>query len=530
MSAAFDAIIIGAGPAGSTAAIRLACAGWSVAIIEKREFPRRKVCGECIAASNLPLLDALGIGEEFDALAGPDLQRVGLFVGSRRIIAPLPAMADARHRWGRALGREHLDTLLLARAHALGVGVWQPWSVKQHDTDGDLHRCMLTRPGEDAGVHLHAPVLIDAHGSWEPAPREGISGKSTRKPPHHDSDLLAFKATWRHSQLEPGLLPVLAFPGGYGGMVLGDHGRVTLAFCIRRDALQRARTDHPGASAAQAAFAHVRAHCAGIADVVDAATLTGSWLAVGPLQPGIRTAAQGNGQFAIGNAAGEAHPILGEGMSMAIQSAWLLSDQLIAHRAHATASAGKRSDWSSLGLDYTRAWRAHFAPRLRFAAVCAHLAMRPQMAAPLLPLLQRWPTLLTQGARIAGKVRQSVVSASATAITLPPDHPPIPRQPHFHPQESTMSTDNASTFEVLRDVIAKDHGLDAAGLTPTTPLAELTIDSLGLIELIFTLEERFNVVADNVPADLPTLGSVADYIDGLRANQAASSPEPGAAT
>ena len=90
-----------------------------------------------------------------------------------------------------------------------------------------------------------------------------------------------------------------------------------------------------------------------------------------------------------------------------------------------------------------------------------------------------------------------------------------------------MSTDNASTFDVLREVIAKDHGLDTSSLTPSTPLAALTIDSLALIELIFTLEDRFEVVADNVPADLPTLGSVADYIDGLRANKTAASPDPG---
>ncbi|MEO5962347.1 MAG: phosphopantetheine-binding protein [Thermomonas sp.] len=90
-----------------------------------------------------------------------------------------------------------------------------------------------------------------------------------------------------------------------------------------------------------------------------------------------------------------------------------------------------------------------------------------------------------------------------------------------------MSSDDASTFEVLREVMAKDHGLDPANLTPNTALSELTIDSLALIELIFTLEDRFNVVADNVPADLPTLGSVADYIDGLRVNQTAANSDPG---
>lgn len=420
MSTTFDAIIIGAGPAGSTAAIRLASAGWSVAIVEKREFPRRKVCGECIAASNLPLLDALGVGEQFDALAGPGLKRVGLFVGQRKIMAPLPPMQHERHRWGRALGREHLDTLLLARAAALGVQVFQPWAVKQHDADGDMHVCMLSRAGDPADMALQGQVLIHAHGSWEPVPHDAAQGDAARKPRHRNNDLLAFKSTWRDTRIEPGLLPVLAFPGGYGGMVLGDHGMTTLAFCIRRDVLQKARTTRAGMSAAQAAFAHVQASCAGVGEGLDHAELVGSWLAVGPLQPGIRAETQGDGQFAIGNAAGEAHPILGEGMSMAIQSAWLLSDSLIAHREQMPALAVP--NWSTVAPAYARAWRINFAPRLRFAAICAHLAMRPQAAAPLLHLLQRWPGLLTHGARIAGKVRQSAVPATIAAGPLSVGH------------------------------------------------------------------------------------------------------------
>lgn len=91
-----------------------------------------------------------------------------------------------------------------------------------------------------------------------------------------------------------------------------------------------------------------------------------------------------------------------------------------------------------------------------------------------------------------------------------------------------MSTDGASTFDVLREVLAKDHGLAVEGLTPDTQLADLTIDSLALIELIFTLEDRFNVVADNVPADLPSLGSVAEYIDGLRRSKDGVAAEPDA--
>ncbi|HTJ02570.1 MAG TPA: FAD-dependent oxidoreductase, partial [Methylovirgula sp.] len=48
----YDAIVIGAGPAGATSALALARRGWSVALIEKTLFPRRKVCGEFISASN----------------------------------------------------------------------------------------------------------------------------------------------------------------------------------------------------------------------------------------------------------------------------------------------------------------------------------------------------------------------------------------------------------------------------------------------------------------------------------------------
>ncbi len=79
---------------------------------------------------------------------------------------------------------------------------------------------------------------------------------------------------------------------------------------------------------------------------------------------------------------------------------------------------------------------------------------------------------------------------------------------------STPTTDG-QTFAILRELIAKDHAIAPETLTPETPLQSLEIDSLALIELIFTLEERFDVVADKVPDDLPTLGSVADYIDGL---------------
>src|SRR2546423_14900087 len=60
----YDAIIIGGGPAGATAGILLARAGWRVVIVEKAAFPRRKVCGEFISATTWSLLDEMGICRE----------------------------------------------------------------------------------------------------------------------------------------------------------------------------------------------------------------------------------------------------------------------------------------------------------------------------------------------------------------------------------------------------------------------------------------------------------------------------------
>ena len=54
-----DALVVGGGPAGSTAALVLARAGWRVGIVEKCAFPRRKVCGEFISATTWPLLRAM---------------------------------------------------------------------------------------------------------------------------------------------------------------------------------------------------------------------------------------------------------------------------------------------------------------------------------------------------------------------------------------------------------------------------------------------------------------------------------------
>ncbi len=396
MKLCYDAIVVGAGPAGSTAAILLALAGWSVALIEKQPFPRRKVCGACIGAGNLALLDALGIGDEFARRAGPELREVALYCGDRVVHAPLPAAPDERHRWGRALGRAAFDQLLLERARALGVNLWQPWIVRTVDGSAGAFQCGIGARAAPDLTDLHAPVLIMANGSWEGNP--GDSRRVTRRP----GDLFAFKANFSCSRLVPGVLPVISFAGGYGGLVIAENGELTLAGCIRRDALRRCRSAAPGQTAGEAFERYLRASTAALGDALAGARREGAWLGIGPIQPGIRAPwSRADGRFMIGNAAAEAHPIIGEGITMAMQSAWLLCVGLIAAgRSSASADTLRR-----VGGDYARRWRRTFAPRLHLAATLAHLAMRPWLAPIVWPLIARAPWLMTATARGAGKAR-----------------------------------------------------------------------------------------------------------------------------
>jgi flavin-dependent dehydrogenase len=387
---AFDAIIIGAGPAGSSAAILLARAGWKVALVERQNFPRRKVCGECIAATNLPLLEKLGVGVAFQALAGPPLKRVALISGEHFIHADLPALPGTARPWGKALGREHLDLLLLQQAERAGAALFQPWTVYATEGEAGNWRCGLRASSHSETLDISAPILIAASGSWSPHPAR----------PSRAGDLLAFKANFLNADLPPGLLPVLSFRGGYGGMVVSDTGITTFACCIRRDQLVQCRQRSRGLSAGEAIEAYLKANCVHVKRTLKGAQRAGSWLATGPIRPGIHLDSSGTEAFLIGNAAGEAHPLIGEGISMAIQSAWLLADMLIEQEGIALHRTGQQL----IRQEYAKRWRQLFARRLHFAAALAHLAMRPRLAGSLLPLLRRHPGLLTCTAKWCGKI------------------------------------------------------------------------------------------------------------------------------
>ncbi len=136
------------------------------------------------------------------------------------------------------------------------------------------------------------------------------------------------------------------------------------------------------------------------------------WLSVGPLRPRVRVGGACR-MFSVGNAAGESHPLIGEGMNMALHSAFMLASHLTEQPVRAIDGDRAREIHRKYGAE----WRSAFEPRLRFAAILAHIAMRPSLSRPVTRLLRRWPQLLTAAAELAGKARSPVAPSFLLAGT-----------------------------------------------------------------------------------------------------------------
>ena len=383
-----DALVIGAGPAGATAALLLARGGLSVLAVEKSAFPRRKVCGEYISATTWPLLHELGAGH-LEANAGPLVHAVGFFAGEHMAASPMPLLGE---RAGRAVRREILDTALADLAGIAGAEVRQPTTVSSCERVGDAFvACLQDEDG--SGEQVRARVVIDAHGSWERAPHASAA-KALRR----DSDLLGFKAHFAEARLAHGLMPLVLFPGGYGGLVAVDERHVSFSCCVRRDALRAIRERSRSQPAGEALLDHVMRSCRGVREALAQAWRASPWLAAGPIRPGIRPLHEA-GTFFVGNAAGEAHPLVAEGISMAIQSARLAAAALL------DASKLDAAALEEAGRRYAAQWRANFSARLRASSAYAALLMAPATRRAGIGLIAAVPSTLTLGARWSGKAR-----------------------------------------------------------------------------------------------------------------------------
>jgi geranylgeranyl reductase family protein len=311
----YDAIIVGAGPAGSTCAYRLATAGASVLLLDRAHFPRDKPCGGAVTARALRELPV-----EIDDVVERVVSRFELRLRHRRgfsrtAMVPLAYMTQ----------RRRLDSYLVARAVDVGAELRDGTGARQVRQDG-VDGCS-------------AAVVIGADGA------NGICRRALASAPKH-RHAVALEGNFHHDDAslqhytQRLVLEFGTIPGGYGWIF------------PKRDHL------NVGVGGWKSEAPHLRRHLARLCEAhgLDLAALENVRGHHLPFRT--RGAALAENRIAlIGDAAGLADPLSGDGIYEAALSAKLAAK-------HALGILGGEE---TSFRDYARELKAELAPLMRIS-------------------------------------------------------------------------------------------------------------------------------------------------------------------
>jgi geranylgeranyl reductase family protein len=359
----FDVAIIGAGPAGSSAAISLARCGYAVALVDKQVFPREKLCGDFVSPINIPLFRALGVEQQ---LLSQEHGSVGAFrmtsaLGDA-VDVPLPS-CHGQSLVGLGLSRAHLDHALLQKAQSEGASVFQGVTVQELKSTANGWHVRLNSPA--AIDELSAAMLIGADGrNSRVAHRLGLSGKSAMH-----GRAIGFQIRLRCPDRLGGRIEIHLFPGGYAGLI--GLGGEMLNLCLAIDKT-RLPDRHPAQFLLQACLPQnprLRA-------VLERSSVVGEVRSVYPVYfPPRRGYA--DRAVLVGDAARVNEPVTGEGIYFAMKSGMIAAtviDQALC-----------RGDLSAVQLSsYARECGRAFRTRRGLNALIRWLIYRPALLSPLI--------------------------------------------------------------------------------------------------------------------------------------------------
>jgi geranylgeranyl reductase family protein len=339
-----DVLVVGAGPAGATAALVLARAGVDVALLDRAPLPRDKTCGGGVVAR---ALEALPHG-----VAIPVERRLGK-VESRFVAADLAVTVERETPLVHMAMRAPLDLVLAEAAGAAGAALRTPCAIERVGLAAD-HVAVETNRGS-----LRARFLVAADGATGPTARAAGWTLPLASVPALEAEVeVPSRVLDRYTDRARFDLGVPA--GGYGWVFpKAAHLSVGVGVFTRSEVRRRLRDE---------LSRYLDAVGLGEASVL---RVRGAPI---PIRPR-RDAARGR-VLLTGDAAGLADPLTGEGISLAILSGRLAAESLLRARLESCAAA----------VEYRAALERGILRELRIARGLAWvLYRRPGLVRRLVP-------------------------------------------------------------------------------------------------------------------------------------------------
>jgi 2-polyprenyl-6-methoxyphenol hydroxylase-like FAD-dependent oxidoreductase len=354
--------IIGAGPAGSACAILLARRGQSVTLVEQHRFPRDKVCGECLSALGLQVLERMGLLAGLERLDPVVLTHSAIHTpGGRFIRIKLPSPM-----WG--ISRSALDQFLLEAARKAGATLMQPARCESLEPGPPVSLRVRRLPSNQIEMLTPMRVIVADGKSALPGGAPPVTGD------------FGIKAHFENVAGPRDTIELFGCHGRYGGLAAIEGDRWNAAFSVPAHLLRQ----HGGNIAAL--FETILTENSTLAKRLANGRRISNWLAA-PLP---RFAVQNHWRkniCPVGNAAAAIEPIGGEGMGLALRSAELAAESLDASGIY------------SLYDQYRKLWRV----RQLSCRTAAQLASRPALVQAMVPRAVRMPGLIEGAMRLLGK-------------------------------------------------------------------------------------------------------------------------------
>ena len=380
----YDVLIVGAGPAGASAAIHMAQSGVRVLLVEQRKFPRAKLCGEFISPECHAHFRRLGVWDQMASAGGSEITRTDFYGRSGRRISVPSEWFGGRESWALGLSRAEMDALLLRRARAAGAHVLEDVAAvgllfdesRQTAATAGVRGVRLRTQGAAAGSvagerDICARVTIDATGRSRALARRvesqlGVNGAAAkaRKP------LVAFKAHLADARIDEGACEIYFYKGGYGGLNRVEDGLSNLCFIAAAGDV-RARASDAGRVMREIVASNPRA-----AETLRHARISSEWLAVRLETFGRGELVPADGLLTVGDCAAFIDPFTGSGMLMALESGELAA-QTITRFLPALRDGG--APFARLADAYRAAYRQRFDARLRVCSYLRRAAFAPRL-------------------------------------------------------------------------------------------------------------------------------------------------------